>query len=1086
MRPRPRSLFVFIAGAALVASSVLTSVAPVAAATPQGTGGGDPDRPPIGKKLPGKLFVKLRNKQIAYYRGYPFTLPYNPRQLAVEQMQQQLQQRSTGTPGVVPATNPAWTPIGPAPIPNGQVAGGATTVAVSGRVTAIVVDPTTENIAYVGTAQGGVYRTRDGGTTWIPLMDSAASLAVGALALDPSDRTKLFVGTGEGNLSGDSYSGVGLYMITGANGNTPTLQGPFETRVAGTGTPAANGHAFLGGSITSIAIDPLNDSNMYVGVTFGGIGKGNSVTCCGSTPNGAVLGLYHSGNAQAATPTFSLVNGLPHVNGIESVTDAVFEPGSSDNLIVGVEDFNTNAPDSGIYRSTNASNATPAFSRTLSFAANDWNVRFAINKVTTTVTVIAAREGSGGVVKKSTDGGTTWPTTLSSATGFCDPQCYYDITVAIDPGNANKIYLGGSADGGNASQFKRATDGSTFVTSDTGLHADAHAIAVAASNTAVIYAGNDGGIFKSANSGASWTSLNTSSFNATQFQSIAVHPSDPQFTLGGTQDNGTNLRNASGNWSRVDFGDGGFAEIDQNAANTSAVTMYHTYFNRANALIGYAVVTSTALATDGGWVFRGCSDGVTPANGIGCADNSLFYAPMALGPGNPNTVYFGTDRLYRSANRGLNNTVVSQAPIENGPSNAISAIGISPTDDNVRIVGLQNGDVWRTTTASSTLVNVTGSWAAQYVARAVIDPNSTAIAYVALDGFMGDTAANNPAASHVWRTGNLGHAPPTWTSAGSGIPDVPVNSLVVDPQDSTHLFAGTDIGVYKSTDSGANWSPYGTGLPVVAVFDMAVASDGSGGETLRIATHGRGMWEAPVTSTDSTPPTPSMTKPNTVITLGTAIPISWSAIDAGSGVASYDVRVRKAKYNGAFSSFTNISGLQATASTSKVFAATPGFTYCFSVRARDNAANLSGYSAEACTEVPVDDKTLTASSGWTRKSNVSGDYLKTISVSTTHNATLKLTGVKAMQIAFLATVCPGCGKVSVSFGSSVIGTASLASSTTKHVVFFASAFASTKTGTVTIKVTTSGKKVQIDALIAIVRGVLTSSTTAHLPRARLN
>src|SRR5437016_9707787 len=102
-------------------------------------------------------------------------------------------------------------------------------------------------------------------------------------------------------------------------------------------------------------------------------------------------------------------------------------------------------------------------------------------------------------------------------------------------------------------------------------------------------------------------------------------------------------------------------------------------------------------------------------------------APMARGPGNPNTIYFGTDRLYRSTDKGLNNVVASQAPFVAGVP--ISAIGVSPTNDNVRIVGLSNGQLFRTTTGANPLTEVDGIGGAgvitdNYIARAVVDPNN--------------------------------------------------------------------------------------------------------------------------------------------------------------------------------------------------------------------------------------------------------------------------------------------------------------------------------------------------------------------------
>ncbi len=165
----------------------------------------DPDQPPVGLPIEPRKYLKMREHQVALYRGAPFKLAYNARALAIQQMFQQQAAQKGSLPA--PATIPVWSPIGPAPIPNGQVAGGATNIPVSGRVTAIVVDPTNANLIYVGTAQGGVYRSSNAGVatpTWTPLMNSALSLAVGALALDPADHTKLYVGTGEGNFSLDS------------------------------------------------------------------------------------------------------------------------------------------------------------------------------------------------------------------------------------------------------------------------------------------------------------------------------------------------------------------------------------------------------------------------------------------------------------------------------------------------------------------------------------------------------------------------------------------------------------------------------------------------------------------------------------------------------------------------------------------------------------------------------------------------------------------------------------------------------------------------------------------------------------------
>jgi uncharacterized repeat protein (TIGR01451 family) len=799
-----------------------------------------------------------------------------------------------------------WTPIGPYPIPNGQTQN--RTDPVSGRVTAIVVHPVNSNIVYVGTAQGGVYRTLDGGANWTPLMDAAQSLAIGALSLDPINPSTLFVGTGEGNLSGDSYFGVGLYRIVNAD-TAPTMQGPFETRNNG-----GNGHAFVGTCATRIIVDPNNNNNMFVAVTFGVGGVSGNVICCGgSAPVSGYIGLFFCSNAQAATPTFALVNpaSLPG-NGFAAVTDIAIEPGNANTLILSQEDFNSGSPGSGIYRSTNAlSGAGATYVRTLSYSGSRFNVKFAINKIGTAVTVLAATEESSGTLRKSIDGGASWPTILGGSPGFCDGQCWYDLVVAMPPNDTNTVYLAGSAHSGSAHiLLKSINGGAGFTDIDTGLHADSHAFAFDPSNLSTLYFGSDGGIWKSVNAGSSWTSLNNTNFSATQFESLALHPTDRNFMIGGTQDNGTPMMNPDGTWVRADFGDGGFALIDQSSPDTTNVTMYHTYFNRTGSLIGFGRVTNIASAHDGGWSGLGAGlvadpddpdggDQATP-NGIGINDTVLFYAPMALGPGTPNTVYFGSDRLYRSVDRGATMTIVSQAPFVSGVP--VSAIGISAQNDNVRIVGLSNGKVFATTAGSSVLTDVTGSIPAKYISRAVIDPNNANTAYVTISGFGLSTG------QHVWKTTNLSGGGGTWVASGNGIPDIPVNGFAIDPRNSSHLYAGTDAGVYASFDGGSTWAIYGSGLPHVAVFNVAIQDSF---RVLRAATHGRGIWEIlPALTPDLAV---SKTATSGTVTLGNnvtyTLSITNSAAVSASSVTITDALPAGLSFVSASPNCTNIGGV---------------------------------------------------------------------------------------------------------------------------------------------------------------------------------
>ncbi|MCU1268139.1 MAG: hypothetical protein JWM21_4457 [Acidobacteria bacterium] len=813
-----------------------------------------------GVELNKQDYLRRRGEMIAMLRGLPLPEDVSPdaRAQAIRQMErQEAQQRSAAKAGsLVPEiSGSSWTPIGPAPIPLGQTTGVQNPV--SGRVLSIAVHPSNPNIVYVGTAQGGLYRTIDGGTTWTAIMDTAQSLAIGAIAIDPVTPTTLFVGTGEGNLCGDCFFGVGMYRILTAE-TTPVLQGPFNTA-------AGNNNAFLANSrsITKIVVSPTNNNILYVGTSSGVGGSGGN-----AGPSTSNRGLFRCDNAQAATPTFTKLNidGPPATTN-HPVRDIEFEPGNSNNLLVAVVDTIAFAT-SGVYRSTNAADALPGnvtFTKTLTSPAAEqaFNIQLTVNNVAGVVTVYAALDeldpacascnalGNYGTVKKSIDGGVTWtPAPLTGASGFAGGQGFYDLPIAVDPGNPLNVLVGGSGDyDADETPSKRSVDGGgAWTKTSVGLHPDTHDIVFAPSNPLIVYHGNDGGIFKSTDGGGTWASLNNTGFNATQFTDLSTHPTDRDYMIGGTQDNGTPFLQPGNVWKLGDFGDGGYSIIDQNATDTVTVTAYHTYFNATNAQIGFARAQTTAEIDPGvtGWPdFYGCGG---TANGISCADGVLFYAPMAQGPGNPNTLYFGTTKLYRSADKGPTMPAVSQTF-----ASPLSSIAISPNSDNVRLVGGSTGNLFGTSTGANPLVNLDAGNTVpnNFVGRVVIDPTDNTApytAYVTLGGF------GLGGGQHIYKTTNLADAGTTWSVSGFGIPDVPVNALAIDPLNSQKLYAGTDIGVWVSVDGGATWSTFSTGLPRVAVFDMEFQARSNGAiRVLRIATHGRGIWEITPLSPSAAP-----------------------------------------------------------------------------------------------------------------------------------------------------------------------------------------------------------------------------------------
>ena len=780
---------------------------------------------PEGGGMDKEEYLHLRNEQLSLLRGLD-TAKQDSRVKAVRRMEQSenlLAQKPETEDQMAAST---WQPLGPAPIPV------SATTSYSGRVSAIAVHPTNPNIVYVGTAQGGLYRTLDGGANWTPMLDGALSLAIGSVAIAPSDPTTVFVGTGEAALSSDSFFGVGIYRIMNAD-TAPVISGPLKQGTTG-------GDVFTGRSVSKIIVHPTNSNIIFATTTNGTAGISGSTL-------GAILpsvGVFRTTNAMAANPLFEklTIQGTSSVS--RAVVDAVIEPGNAARLIITVVGGGS---DGGVYLSTNALDAVPTFTRTqiTSDGSTNGRAELAINKVGEVITVYAATGTANGTLFKSVDGGATFVQAV--ANDFCNPQCFYDIAVAVDPNDASKVYLGGSP----RLVFGSSVDGgAAFTPSATGLHVDTHAFALAPSDSKTMYFGSDGGIWKTNDVSATpivWTTLNNTSFGATQFQSLALHPLDRNYLLGGTQDNGTQFLAPDGiTWVRSDGGDGGFAVIDKNSPSVNSVTAYHTYFNSTNRQIGFSRALTTEPNGDPIWTgLLGC--GGAP-NGINCADPVLFYAPMVGGPGNPNSLYFGTNRLYRSANRGTTMTPVSQQLTGGSTASPerISSIAIAPSDDKVRLIGSTIGKIYVSTTVdASTMTDITGPIPSRYVGRIKIDPTNANIAYVSLNGF-GLTGGQ-----HVWKTANLLSATPTWTVAGNGIPDIPVNAFVIDPANPQQLFAGTDIGVFRSIDGGANWTPFSSNLPRVAVFDMEIQSVH---RVLRIATHGRGIWEYNLNNIDRAAP----------------------------------------------------------------------------------------------------------------------------------------------------------------------------------------------------------------------------------------
>jgi len=417
-----------------------------------------------------------------------------------------------------------------------------------------------------------------------------------------------------------------------------------------------------------------------------------------------------------------------------------------------------------------------------------------------TLYAAVTKDGTGSLLGlfKSENAGATWIDV--DAAGFDCGQCSYDLVVAVDPSDPHIVYLGGV-------RLYLSTDGgASFTNIGDVIHGDQHAFAFDPANPLTIFAGNDGGIFRSSDRGQSWVSLNTNLAITQFYPGISVSPNTAPDILGGTQDNGTVEYTGDPVWSRVLFSDGGFTAIN---SQTPTTAWAETYWQIRTGFSG-------PRRRDAG------GDFALKVTGINLGDPALFIPPLVMDPVNSQVLYFGTSRLYRTADNGES---WGQIGLD---LSQISAIAVAPSDPQTIYVGNELGTVAITADGGA-------SWTTQNLGRGyfltdiAVDATDPQRAYVTFSGFTFDQGR------HVFRTVDRGVS---WQDISSTLVDIPVNAILRLPG-SGELYIGTDLGVFNSTDDGATWAPSTTGLPNVAVLDLVFQS---ATQTIVAATHGRGMF----------------------------------------------------------------------------------------------------------------------------------------------------------------------------------------------------------------------------------------------------
>ncbi len=671
--------------------------------------------------------------------------------------------------------------------PVGAVAGISTTSWTSlgpgnigGRIRAILIHPTTTTTMWVGSVTGGIWKSTDSGANWSVVNDFMSNLSVTSLVMNSQDTSILYASTGEGFVGAASGArGAGIFKST--DGGTTWAQ------LSGT----ANANFYY---VNRLAI------------------AANGTTLLAAT----ATGIWRSADSGSSwTQVLASVD----------MADIDFAPSSSLNAVAGQNSggLTRYSTDGG---TTWTSVATGASGRVeVAYAASN------------TAVIYASVNINLGEVWKSTNSGVSYTrmNTGSNYFGSGVGQGWYDNALWVSPTDPTAIIVGGidlwksTNSGTTLTQISYWGFGGSY---GTNVHADQHVIVshpnFAANST--VFFGNDGGVFKAADwttvtsaaSGHNWTILNTG-LAITQFYSGAYSPSGK--VLGGTQDNGSLVytpANGVNAWADMFGGDGGWSAADSVDSNYLYGEYTYLQIHRSTNGGGGSILGSGTRSAS--YIYEGISDATSAG--------ANFIAPFIIDPNSNTTMYAGGARLWKTTTLKATTPTWSSIKAATVWGSFISAIAVAPGNSSVIWVGHNDGDIYYSADAGANWTQkdtTTPALPDRTVTRLTIDPNNNAIVYATFGGFSAD---------NVYRSTNSGTTWADITGTGTtGLPNIPIRSLVINPSNSAKIYVGGETGVFASEDSGANWSVSNDGPANVSVDELFY-----GGTTLYAATYGRGIW----------------------------------------------------------------------------------------------------------------------------------------------------------------------------------------------------------------------------------------------------
>src|SRR5579864_100185 len=680
--------------------------------------------------------------------------------------------------------------------------------AMSGRVTVIegvAADPRT---LYVGAASGGVWKSVNAGLTWEPIFDDQPVASIGAIAVFQKSPEVVWVGTGEGNVRNSAAGGNGVYRSLDG-GKTWTHLGLEATE-----------------RIARIVLHPTDPDVAWVAA----LGRE-----WGENPERGVYQTEDGGKTWKK---------LLYVDARTGAADLAIDPSNPRKLLAAMWQyrrwpwsFESGGPGSGLYASYDGGRTWKRRTEDDGLPKGELGrIKLAMSRSNPEI-VYASVEAEKSALLRSSDGGRTWTTANQSPN--IAPRPFYFAELAVDPQWPNRVYSLGF-------DVKVSDDsGKTFTTlaGAAKIHGDYHAMWIDPGDPRHFLIGDDGGLAVSLDRGQ--TAAFIADLPLAQYYHVAVDMETPYNVYGGLQDNGS-WRGPSASWDLGGIPSSAWALVGGGDG-------FGTVPDPADPSTGYSAAQNGYLTR---WDLKtGELKDARPAAPAGVRLRFNWNAGIAVDPFEAGTVYYGSQFLHQSVDRGRTWTTISPDLTTNDPAwqkdresggltpdasgaetyTTILAIAPSPVARGVIWVGTDDGRVQVTRDGgkswTSVEANVPGVPAHTWVPEIRASRFDAGTAFVVFD----DHRRSN-STPYLYRTDDFGK---TWRSlAGTELRGSAL-AIEQDPADKDLLFLGTELGLWISEDGGGHWLRYKYGLPTVPVMGLAVHPRD---RDLVIATHGRALY----------------------------------------------------------------------------------------------------------------------------------------------------------------------------------------------------------------------------------------------------